>query len=174
MPPGGMNLSRIDTDTKEFRKRMFDFINLFIVVPDDFEKVSILFVDRSGTSQARAIAAMCFEVMKSKEYFVYETIHLSGPGVDEIDTHRKNCAYCRSQAASDVHIYNKAIQIAAEIDAAELDGSTVGSKSWQTHNGTHWKKKVVLATEKDLKRMQYRVLEPCEVEDASPVWVRSS
>ena len=68
---------------------MFGFMHLSAVVSDDFEQVNILFVDRSGNSQARAIAAMCFEVMKSKECVVYETIHLSSPSVEEIDAHRR-------------------------------------------------------------------------------------
>ena len=84
---------------------------------------------------------------------MYLAIHLSGPSVDEIDAHRRECAYCRTEGACDLDAYKKNIQIAAELDATPVDenGSTVGSRTWHTQNGTHWKpKEKVVHTTDDL------------------------
>ena len=84
---------------------------------------------------------------------MYEIVHLSGPSHGEIMKHRRQCGYCRTQSSSDQEVYEQAIQIAAELDATPVDenGSTVGSRSWHTQNGTHWKpKEKVVHTMDDL------------------------
>ena len=51
----------------------------------------------------------------------------------------------------------KPSKIAAELDVAPVDenGSTVGSRTWHTQNGTHWKpKEKVVHTTDDLLPMQ--------------------
>ena len=124
-----MNLSRIDMDTAQFRQCMLDFLELLADVASDYDPVNILFVDGSGTSQSKAIATICYEVMRSKEnYLVYDIVHLSGPPHGEIMKHRRHCGYCRTQSASDQEVYKQAIRIAAELDAASGDdgGSTTG------------------------------------------------
>ena len=143
--PGSLNLSRIDMDTAQFRQCMLDVLELLADVASDYDTVNILFVDGCGTSQSKAIAASCYEVMRSKEhYLVYETVHLSGPSEVEIKKRRRHCGCCRTQSASDQEVYKKAIQIAAELDALPVDehGLTVGSRTWHTQNdGSHWKPK---------------------------------
>jgi len=124
-----MNLSRIAMDTEQFRQCMSEFLQLFAAVASDYDQVNILFVDGSGTSQSKAIAAICYEVMRSGEnYLVYDIVHLSGPSHGEIMKRRRQCGYCRTQSSSDQEVYEQAIQIAAELDEASGDdgGSTTG------------------------------------------------
>ena len=109
-------------DTAQFRQCISVFVELIADLAGEYDTVNILFVDGSGTSQSKAIAAICYEVMQSKErYLVYEIIHLSGPSEAKIEKHQRKCGYCRSQSASDDVVFEKAIQIAAELDVGSGD-----------------------------------------------------
>ena len=134
-----MNLSRITMPTEKFRQCMSEFMQVFDDGANDYDPVHILFVDKSGTSQSKAIAKICYEVMRSKNYFVFDIVHLSGPSDEEIKRHRDGCDYCSTQSAIHNDIIERAIETAAELD--EVSGDDGGSKArtWEM-NQSRWSK----------------------------------
>ena len=97
----------------KFKKFLLTFKELFAQLTCD--PVHVLFIDKSGVRQSKAVAWLCVEVMRHKGHFVYDPVHFSGPSEDEVVAHRLHCSACSQPSMSRETAVGRAIDIADEL-----------------------------------------------------------